>query len=56
MGDGTFVPGERPEGGGSAFGWLGHLLPISIIVFVVVVIERLWGKIFKPRPAHVPVE
>jgi len=61
MDDGTFVPGGRPEGrpvgeSGSAFGWLRHLLPIAGIVFVVVVIERLWGKIFKPRPVHVTVE
>jgi hypothetical protein len=61
MGDATFIPGDRPEGkpdseGGSAFGWLRHLLPISIIVFVIVVIERLWGRIFERRPVPIAVK
>ncbi len=55
MGDGNFVSGQRPEGdrdGGSALGWLSHLIPVAGIIFVVVMIERVWGKIFKPRLAQ----
>lgn len=58
IGDGNFVPGQRPEGardgGGSnsLFESIGHLLIIAAIMFVVVVIERFWGKIFKPRLAR----
>lgn len=59
--DGSLIPGERPEGGpdregGTAFGWLRHLLPISVIIFVVVVIERFWRKILKPRPVPMAVK
>ena len=59
--DGSLIPGERPEGGpdregGTAFGWLRHLLPISVIIFIVVGIERLWRIIFKPRPVPIAVE
>ena len=58
MSNATFAPGERSEGGPdgdsiSALGWLRHLLPISIIVFIVVAIERLWGRIFKRRPVPI---
>jgi len=64
MGDGNFSPGERPEGGPGGehedssftFAWLRHLLPIAGIVFVVVIIERFWGKIFKPRSVPIPVK
>ena len=64
MGGGNFTPSERPEGGpggehedsGSTFGWLRHLLPIAGIVFVVVLIERFWVKIFKPHPIPVLVK
>ena len=61
MDDTTFVPGERPDSGhdgdgGMAFGWLRHLVPISAIIFVVVILERLWGKIFKPRPVPAEIE
>ena len=59
--DGSLIPGERPEGGsdredGTAFGWLRHLVPISAIIFVVLMIERFWRKIFKPRPVPIAVK
>jgi hypothetical protein len=62
-GTGDFVPGEWPEdgsggehGSGSLLGWSRHLLVISAIVFVVVIIERFWRKLFKPYPARVIVK
>jgi hypothetical protein len=58
-GDGTIAPGQRPEGehdGGSALGWLSHLIPIAAIIFVVVGLERLWGKFLRPRPARLAVK
>ncbi|MEW6402066.1 MAG: hypothetical protein AB1649_09715 [Chloroflexota bacterium] len=59
MSDGSFIPGERPEGGpggerGGDFslGWVRHMLVISGIMFIIVMIERLWGKFFRPRLAQ----
>ncbi len=55
IGDGNFVPGQRPEGSNSFFESIGHLLVIAAIMLVVVAIERFWGKIFKPRPVPVSI-
>ena len=56
LGDGNFVPGQQPDRGpdgegGASLGWVNHLVPIAGIVFVVVIVERLWAKIFKPQYA-----